>query len=233
MPETARPRILIVEDDEDIAEVLCYNLERAGFQVECLDRGDLAYERLRQRPPDLLLLDLMLPGIDGLDLTRMVRRDPETASLPILMLTARSDEIDRIVGLELGADDYLPKPFSPREVVLRVRAILRRTTGTVAHSRAADKLQVGTIVLDVPAHRVEIEGRDRRFTATEFRLLKTLMERSGRVQSRETLLTDVWDYPGHVASRTVDTHIKRLRHKLGSEGQRIETVVGVGYRFRA
>ncbi len=223
-------RILVVEDEEDIAEILEYNLERAGFEVEVESRGDRALEAIRKRPPSLVLLDLMLPGLDGLELARILKRDERTAGLPILMLTAKGEEIDRIVGLELGADDYLTKPFSPREVVLRVKAVLRRARDP---NRDAATFQAGDLLLDVPGHRLLVEGREVALTATEFRLMKALMGRSGRVQTRARLLSDVWGYADDVDSRTVDTHIRRLRRKLGGEAERIETVIGVGYRLRA
>jgi two-component system phosphate regulon response regulator PhoB len=224
------PRLLVVEDEPDIAEVLRFNLERAGFAVEIAHRGDVALEAARQRPPALVVLDLMLPGLDGLELARMLRRDAATAGLPIVMLTAKGEELDRIVGLELGADDYIAKPFSPREVVLRIKAVLRRRAG---ESGGRGVLESGAIRLDPEAHRVEVREREVPLTATEFRLLRLLLERRGRVQSRARLLTDVWGYSEEVDSRTVDTHVRRLRRKLGAEAGRIETVIGVGYRLRA
>lgn len=227
-----KTRLLVVEDEPDIAEVLRYNLERAGFAVELEGTGDGALAAIRHQPPDLLLLDLMLPGLDGLELTRMLKRDPATAKLPIVMLTARGEEIDRIVGLELGADDYIPKPFSPREVVLRVRAVLRRHSAVGTTGEAAEAVEVGSLRLDTGAHRLEIRGKDVALTATEFRLLQTLMERVGRIQTRSRLLADVWGYSEEVDSRTVDTHVRRLRRKLGAEADRIETVIGVGYRLK-
>jgi two-component system, OmpR family, phosphate regulon response regulator PhoB len=223
-------RIAIVEDEEDIAEVLQYNLAKEGFQVEIHGRGDAAWDALRRRPPDLVLLDLMLPGLDGLELARLLRRDPATAGVPIVMLTAKGEEIDRIVGLELGADDYISKPFSPRETLLRIKAVLRRRQQ--AAQPAGKVLELGTMKLDPAAHRLEVRGKDVALTATEFRLLQVLMERRGRVQTRSALLADVWGYAEDVDSRTVDTHIRRLRRKLGAESDRIETVIGVGYRLK-
>jgi len=225
----AKQRILVVEDEPDLAEVLQFNLEKAGFAVELERRGDSALEALRRQPPDLLVLDLMVPGLDGLELTRILKRDPATARIPLVMLTARGEEVDRIVGLELGADDYIPKPFSPREVVLRIKAVLRRRDGEAA---GGERLDTGGIRLDLGAHRAEVRGREIQLTATEFRLLKVLIERQGRVQTRSRLLTDVWGYAEDVDSRTVDTHVRRLRRKLGAEADRIETVIGVGYRLR-
>jgi len=228
----SRERICVVEDEPDIAEVLSFNLERAGYAVDSYGRGDTALDAIRKQPPDLVVLDLMLPGLDGLEVTRALKRDPATSRVPLVMLTAKGEEVDRIVGLELGADDYIPKPFSPREVVLRIRAVLRRRAGG-ADDAAAERLRAGAIVLDPDAHRVEVRGKEISLTATEFRLLERLLERQGRVQTRSRLLADVWGYAEEVDSRTVDTHVRRLRRKLGSESDRIETVIGVGYRLRA
>jgi two-component system phosphate regulon response regulator PhoB len=225
----AREKILVIEDEPDIAEVLQYNLEKEGFDVETARRGDTGFDAVRRDNPDLILLDLMLPGIDGLELTRMLKRDPLTSRLPIVMLTARGEEVDRIVGLELGADDYISKPFSPREVVLRVKAVLRRFQ---QEESAAELIEVGGIELDVSGHQLRVRGKEVPLTATEFRLLRLLLERSSRVQTRGQLLSDVWGYAEDIDSRTVDTHIRRLRRKLGPEAERIETVIGVGYRLR-
>ncbi len=230
----AEARIFVVEDEPDIAEVLTYNLEKEGFEVVVQKRGDEALEAIRRDPPDLVILDLMLPGIDGLEITRTLKRNSATERIPIMMLTARGEEVDRIVGLELGADDYISKPFSPREVVLRAKAILRRIR---AGDEAGDEgssptLTVGGIELDEAAHRVMVDGEETTLTATEFRLLKVMMQRRGRVQTRGQLLTDVWGYADDVDSRTVDTHIRRLRRKLSDEAERIETIIGVGYRLR-
>jgi two-component system phosphate regulon response regulator PhoB len=226
----AENRILIVEDEPAIAEVLEYNLAKEGYDVGIEYRGDTAVESIRRNPPQLVILDLMLPGMDGLELTRLLRRDPRTSQVPLLMLTAKGEEVDRIVGLELGADDYITKPFSPREVVLRVKAVLRRGRG--AEEEQAEQLEVGALRLDIAGHRLFLADNEIPLTATEFRLLKILLERRNRVQTRDSLLTDVWRYSEDVDSRTVDTHIRRLRRKLGAEADRIETVVGVGYRFR-
>ena len=225
----AESRILIVEDEPAIAEVLEYNLAKEGYTVSIEYRGDTALEIIRQNPPDLVILDLMLPGLDGLELTRILKRDARTNQIPLLMLTAKGEEVDRIVGLELGADDYITKPFSPREVVLRVKAVLRRGRGS---EEQKDYLEIGSIRLDVAGHRLFLDDAEIPLTATEFRLLKILLERCNRVQTRESLLTEVWRYSEDVDSRTVDTHIRRLRRKLGPEADRIETVVGVGYRLR-
>ena len=224
-----KPRIAIVEDEPAIAEVLQYNLDRGGFAVEVFTSGDSALEAIRKSPPDLVLLDLMLPGIDGLEITRFLKRDKATAGIPLVMITARDSETDRIVGLELGADDYVTKPFSPREVVLRVKAILRRTQ---AQTESDQVYEQGPLRLAPDAHRAWVDDRELDLTATEFRLLAILMERAGRVQSRARLLADVWEYQDGVESRTVDTHMRRLRQKLGEAGSHIETVIGIGYRFQ-
>jgi len=222
-------RILVAEDEAPIAEVLSYNLEREGYSVMVTSRGDEVLAAIADHRPDLVLLDLMLPGLDGLDVMRELKKDPDLSSLPVIMLTAKGEEIDRIVGLELGADDYIAKPFSPREVLLRIRAVLRRGLGEDA---PPELLETGGLVLDLPAYRLTAQGEDVQLTATEFRLLRLLMERRGRVQTREGLLTEVWGYSADVDSRTVDTHVRRLRGKLGDEADRIETVIGVGYRLR-
>ena len=226
----AGERILVVEDESDIAEILQYNLERESFEVEVQERGDTALESIRRNPPNLVLLDIMLPGLDGLELARILKRDERTANLPIIMLTAKGEEIDRIVGLELGADDYVAKPFSPREVVLRIKSVLRRRRYS---PEAESTLESGDLRLDVPGHQLTIGGDNVALTATEFRLMKVLMSRPGRVQTRSRLLSDVWGYAEDVDSRTVDTHIRRLRRKLGDQAERVETVIGVGYRLRS
>jgi two-component system phosphate regulon response regulator PhoB len=222
------PRIVVVEDEPDIAEVVRYNLAREGFQVEVHPRGDGALAAVRKRIPDLIVLDLMLPGMDGLELTRALKGDAATARIPLVMLTARSEELDRVVGLELGADDYVTKPFSPRELTLRIKAVLRRGDS----SATPTLLEAGAISLDVAAHEAHLAGEPLTLTATEFRLLQLLLERRGRVQTRSQLLSEVWGYAENVDSRTVDTHVRRLRRKLGAEAERVETVVGVGYRLR-
>jgi two-component system phosphate regulon response regulator PhoB len=227
----AAHRITLVEDDPDIAEVLRYNLVKEGFQVDVFGRGDSALAGIRTLPPDLVLLDLMLPGLDGLEICRLLKREARTATIPLVMLTAKGEETDRVVGLELGADDYIPKPFSTREVVLRIKAILRRQRGDGGGH--GELIETGRLRLYPADHRLEVDGREVPLTATEFRLLHFLMSRVGRVQNRGQLLTEVWSYTEGVDSRTVDTHVRRLRRKLGPEADRIETVVGVGYRFRS
>jgi two-component system, OmpR family, phosphate regulon response regulator PhoB len=221
--------ILIVEDEASIAEVLDYNLGKEGFRVRIAERGDEALAVALEVMPDLILLDLMLPGLDGLTVLRELKRNEALAAIPVIVLTAKGEEVDRIVGLELGADDYVTKPFSPREVLLRVKAVLRRREGEGDETAL---LRVGGLTLDVPGHRLQLDGREVRLTATEFRLLRMLMERKGRVQTRERMLSEVWGYSSDVDSRTVDTHVRRLRRKLENEAERIETVIGVGYRLR-
>ncbi|HHN73755.1 MAG TPA: response regulator [Acidobacteria bacterium] len=223
------PRIAVVEDETDIAEILQYNLQREGFRPEVYHRGDTALAAIEADPPQLVILDLMLPGIDGLEICRHLKRNPRTASIPLVMLTARGEETDRIVGLELGADDYVAKPFNTRELLLRVKAVLRRAGA--GRTPSEGPLVAGSLRLFPDAHRVEVEQNEVTLTATEFRLLAHLMQRAGRVQGRETLLREVWGYSSGVDSRTVDTHVRRLRKKLGPESERIETVIGVGYRF--
>jgi len=221
------PRILIVEDEKDIVQVLEFALKQAGFEtVSARDAGE-ALARIREKAPDAVILDLMLPDMPGTEICRQLKAAPRTAAVPVIMLTARGDEVDRVVGFELGADDYITKPFSVREVVLRVRAILRR--GPPGEAPARD--QVGPVRLDAEAHRVFVDGEEIELTSLEFKLLETFMARIGRVQTREQLLRDVWEMAGDLQTRTVDTHVKRLREKLGSGRDLIETVRGLGYRM--
>jgi DNA-binding response OmpR family regulator len=220
---------LIVEDEPDIRDLLAFHLEREGYHVTRSRTGPDALRQVRARPPDLILLDLMLPELGGLDVCRRLRQDPRTASVPIVMLTARGEEVDRILGLELGADDYIVKPFSPKEVVARVRAVLRRAG---ARDGAATIVS-GRLVIDPDRHTVQVDAAAIELTPKEFDLLRALAEARGRVLSREFLLDRVWGYAsaGEIESRTVDVHVRRLRMKLGDEGQRITTVKGVGYRL--
>jgi two-component system phosphate regulon response regulator PhoB len=221
-------RILVVDDEPDLVELVRFNLKESGYQVESARSGRDALEQLRRKPPDLLVLDLMLPDVPGTEICRQVRADSRLQALPVLMLTAKSEEVDRIVGFELGADDYLTKPFSPRELTLRVRALLRRSSGPEDLQKV---LSLGSIQLDVDQYRCRVEGAEVSLTAKEFRLLETLMRRPGRVMTRERLLDEVWGSDITVTARTIDTHLKRLREKLGSAGSLIETVRGIGYRF--
>ena len=221
--------ILIIEDEPDLVATLEYNLEREGYQTRSAYTGRGGLARALEEPyPALVLLDLMLPDISGNEVCRKLRADSRTAAMSIIMLTAKSEEIDRVVGFELGADDYMVKPFSVRELMLRVRAVLRRAVPAEAPT---EELVCGRLRVDVAGHRTFIDENQIDLTALEFRLLSTLVERRGRVQSRDQLLTDVWGYHIDVTTRTVDTHVKRLREKLGPIEQYIETVRGVGYRF--
>ena len=210
MPE----KILIVEDEIDVADLLAHHLRGEGFSVEIVNNGRAALPTVKSQPPTLVVLDLMLPEISGLDLCRMIKSDPRTNKIPIIMLSARTEEIDRVLGFELGADDYVVKPFSPREFVLRIRAILRR----LSQDKEQVLLRAGDLVLDRSRHEVKAADRVIDCTATEFKLLAILMERQGRVQDRDRLLSDVWGYDSVIDTRTVDTHMRRLRDKLGSHG---------------
>ena len=228
---TMATTVLIVDDEKDLVDLVRYHLEKEGFQCLQASDGLTALRLTQEQRPDLLVLDLMLPGLDGLEICRQLRRDPMTASLPIIMLTAKAAEVDRVVGLEIGADDYLVKPFSPRELVARVKAILRRLKA----SSSLPTQRVGTLEVDEARHHVRVGGVPVLLTAKEFDLLRALMRVNGRVLSREQLLEAVWGYPdaSEVESRTVDVHIQRLRDKLTAEAGRIVTVKGVGYRFDA
>jgi two-component system phosphate regulon response regulator PhoB len=226
-----KERILIVEDDEDILQLLSYNLEGGGFEIETAASGPDGLAMAKQGNYDLVILDLMLPGMDGFDVCRELKRGTETSETPIIMLTARSEEVDRIVGLELGADDYVVKPFSPRELILRVRAVLRRYSGENAeHERS--RIERDGLSVDLDGHKAFIDDEELPLTATEFRLLAELLRSSGRVRTRDQLLTTVWGYEFEGYARTVDTHVRRLRQKLGDKASFIETVRGVGYRFK-
>jgi two-component system phosphate regulon response regulator PhoB len=221
-------RVLIVEDEPDLAELVRFHLTKAGFAAEVAHSGKAGLEAIRRARPALVVLDLMLPDLSGTDVCRDVRADPKLRDLPILMLTARAEEVDRVVGFELGADDYVTKPFSPRELVLRIRAILRRSEG---EPQKGAVLQRGTLQLDLERHRCTAGGDEVDLTAKEFRLLEVLMSRPGHVMTRQRLLDDVWGSDITVTERTIDTHLKRLREKLGAAGDLIETVRGVGYRL--
>jgi two-component system phosphate regulon response regulator PhoB len=225
-----KAKILLVDDEPDALEVLGFKLREAGFTPLFAKDGCKALAAARADRPDLIVLDLMLPEVDGLEVCKILRRDPLTAAIPILMLTARAAEMDRVIGLELGADDYVTKPFSPRELVLRIRKLLQRAQSV---EEPVARLRLGEIDIDVPSHVVQVNERRLTLTATEFRLLEILARRRGRVQSRDRLLQDVWGYENPIDSRTVDTHMRRLREKLGSAARQLETVRGVGYRFAA
>jgi len=221
-------RILIVEDEIDIRDVVAFNLRQAGHTVLVATRGREGLDKLVEKP-NLVILDLMLPDMSGVEVCKTLKHDPQTANVPVLMLTARGEEIDRVVGFEVGADDYIVKPFSMRELLLRVGAILRRAGSSPP--KMLGMIEVGDLKIDVDAHRVWSDGVEVELTALEFRLLLTFYERRDRVQSRATLLDDVWGVSPDLVTRTVDTHVKRLREKLGRTGELIETVRGVGYRM--
>jgi len=232
---TSVPRVLVVEDEPDIAALIAYQLTREGFRVETVGSGPEALSVIAREIPDLVLLDRMLPGLSGDEVLGRLKADAETSNIPILMLTAKREQEDRIEGLELGADDYLTKPFSPRELVLRVQSILRRVqeSGFKSGGRI---LNWGPVRIDTESHRVSNEGKELILTPTEFRLLQTLMERPGRTQSRKQLLEKAWSVESEVSdriqTRTVDMHVRRLRSKLGPVGEWIETVRGFGYRLK-
>lgn len=220
--------ILIVEDEKDLAELVAFNLEREGYRTALTHDGIAGFEAALKMVPDLIILDLMLPGVMGTEVCKMLKRNENTARIPVLMLTAKGEEIDKVVGFEVGAEDYVVKPFSTRELLLRVKALLRRsgtgkTTGTV--------IKVGPVCIDSERHMVWINGVEVSFTTTEFKLLHTLAQRLGRLQSREALLRDVWGYNFVEDTRTVDTHITRLRTKMGEAGEMVKTVRGFGYKM--
>jgi two-component system phosphate regulon response regulator PhoB len=221
-------RILIIEDEQDLAGLVEYNLRAAGFETETAGTGAGGLAKARGQTPDLVLLDLMLPDVAGSEVLRMLKSDTDLRKVPVVIVSAKGQEADRIQGLELGADDYVVKPFSVRELMLRVKAVLRRAD---ADESPTPLLTAGDIQLDTSRHQVRVKGEEVVLTALEFRLLRTLMERSGRVQTREVLLSDVWGIQAEIHTRTVDTHIKRLREKLGPSGDIIETIRGVGYKL--
>ena len=222
-------RVLIVEDERDIRDLVVLHLQRDGYEVTSAGSGEEALAQVRQSPPDLVVLDLMLPAMSGLEVCRRIRQEQATATLPIVMLTAKADEVDRVVGLELGADDYVVKPFSPKELLARVRAVLRRSRP----GPDAAPMTFGALTIDPGTHRVFVGGETVALTPKEFELLRALVAVRGRVLSREFLLNRVWGYSraGEIESRTVDVHVRRLRVKLGAEGRRILTVKSVGYRL--
>jgi len=236
-PAAATPgagaRVLVVDDEPDIVALVAYHLAKAGYRVSTAATGGDALRAAREERPALVVLDLMLPGMSGFDALEQMRAAPETRDIAVLMLTARRDEPDRIRGLSLGADDYLTKPFSPQELVLRVAAILRRLTAAAAPAGNDDVISAGPVRIDRAAHHVTVDGTAVDLTPTEYKLLLTLAERRGRVQGRSHLLETVWDAAPDIQTRTVDMHVQRLRAKLGPAGDLIETVRGFGYRLRA
>lgn len=223
-----KAKILVVDDEPEALELVEFNLKKAGYDVLSASDGAEALNKARSALPSLIVLDVMLPELDGLEVCKTLRRDPATAAIPIIMLTAKAAEIDRVLGLELGSDDYLTKPFSPRELVLRIKKILERGRPSAAE---LEILTFGELLLDSPRHLVSWRGKRIDLTATEFKLLFILAQRRGRVQSREQLLRDVWEYNSLIDTRTVDTHMRRLREKLGPAARHLDTVRGVGYRF--
>ena len=225
---TTKSKILVVDDEPDAVELIEFNLKANGYEVATAADGEEALQKARAILPNLIILDLMLPEVDGMEVCKILRRDQRTQSIPIIMLTAKAAEIDRVLGLELGADDYVTKPFSPRELVLRVKRLLR--SGTTSEEKS-DRVEWKELLIDIPRHQVSVKGRSIDLTATEFKLLTTLAQRRGRVQSREQLLHDVWEYDNLIDTRTVDTHMRRLREKLGAASKYLDTVRGVGYRF--
>lgn len=230
----ASPRVLVVEDESDIAALIAYQLTREGFRVETAANGPDALRAVHREIPDLVILDRMLPGLSGDDVLKSLKAESTTRSIPILVLTAKREQEDRIAGLEAGADDYLTKPFSPRELVLRCQAILRRMQET-AGAAGGRVLKAGPLRMDLASHQATLDGQELSLTPTEFRLLEALLERRGRTQSRRQLLEKAWDVEAEVSdriqTRTVDMHIRRLRSKLGSGGDWVETVRGFGYRI--
>lgn len=222
-------RILIVEDDTHISKLIKYNLEKSGFDCTLAYDGQEALDLLQRSGFDLVILDIMLPKTDGLEVCRIIRQDRRLKNLPVVMLTAKGEEVDRVVGLELGADDYMVKPFSPRELVLRLKAILKRAKREPGEK---ETISAGELTVDIPRHTVCVGAKKIELTAMEFKLLSLLMRRAGRIQTRDVLLSDVWGLHSGVNTRTVDTHVKRLRQKLGKSGAMIKTVIGVGYKFQ-
>ena len=230
MPRKNDIRILVVDDEPDVLELVVYHLEKEAYRVDVADTGDKALKMARENLPSLLVLDLMLPGINGLEICRLLKRDPKTRDIPILMLTARAAEEDRIKGLELGAHDYVTKPFSPRELVLRVKNLLRFSEES---PDGVEFIEAGPFKMDTVRHKAIVDGQTLNITATEFKLLCLLAGRPGEVQTRETLLRDVWGYEPTLDTRTVDTTMQRLRSKLGQAADCVQTVHGVGYRLIA
>jgi two-component system phosphate regulon response regulator PhoB len=228
MESSPGKKILIIEDERDVVDLLTLNLQKAGFRASTAADGAAGLHKARSEKPALIILDLMLPKMSGLEVCKILKSDAATRQIPIIMLTAKAEEIDRIVGLEFGADDYVPKPFSPREVILRIRAIMRRADA----KEEEEHLAVGSIVIDPARHEVSVNGKRVNLTSLEFKLLHTLMRRRGRVQGRDRLLNDVWGYESVIDTRTVDTHVRRLRKKLGKAAEVIESVRGFGYRMR-
>jgi two-component system phosphate regulon response regulator PhoB len=229
MAETRSKRILMVDDEPDMTELVSYQLRAKGYIIEALNNPTHSISKIRSFQPDLIILDVMMPDISGVQICRMLRADPKTKSIPVIFLTAKAEEADRVLGLEVGGDDYICKPFSIKELLLRVQGLLRRISSS--EEDQPKHLEIGSVALDNERHEVRLNGMPVELTATEFRLLRLLMERKGRVQTREHLLLNVWNYETEIETRTVDTHIRRLREKLGDQADLIETLRGVGYRM--
>ncbi|HET7461020.1 MAG TPA: response regulator transcription factor [Longimicrobium sp.] len=231
-PKMTNAHILVVDDEPDISALVAYHLARESYRVRTASSGPEAIRAAEVERPDLVILDLMLPGMSGLQVLEELRKRPETQEIPVILLTARREEQDRIAGLRQGADDYVAKPFSPQELILRVGAVLRRVQQAPPAGKGGKVVRVGPFTVDTGAARAEVDGRELDLTPTEYRLLLTLMERRGRVQSRRQLLEAVWEVTANIATRTVDMHVQRLRNKLADQAEWIETVRGFGYRFR-
>lgn len=223
-------KILVIEDDRDIAELVDFNLKQEKFRSEVVGNGRAGLEKAKKWEPDLVILDLMLPEMGGLDVCKALKSDPKTQNIPVIMLTAKATEIDRVLGLELGADDYITKPFSPRELMLRVKTILRRSQKN-KQPFATGAITFGDIRVDADRFEVLVKNKKVQLTAIEFKLLQYLLATRGRVATRDALLDHVWGYDAALTTRTVDTHIKRLRHKLGGAANYVETIRGIGYRM--
>jgi two-component system phosphate regulon response regulator PhoB len=228
--KTQAYRILIVDDEPDVTELIKYKLEQEGYRCEVLNEPLKFVGRAREFQPDLILLDIMMPDLNGMQLCHIAKADSVMKQIPIIFLTARNEAEDRVKGLEAGADDYVSKPFNTRELLLRVDKVLSRSSQASIVENVPTRIQIGGVILDEETHQVIVDGEEVTLTATEFRLLKLLMERKGRVQSRENLLKNVWNYDSEIETRTVDTHVRRLREKLGAYAGMIKTMRGVGYR---
>lgn len=222
-------RILVIEDDKNISKLIKYNLEKANYEPRSVTTAEGGWDILDKEHIDLIILDIMLPKMDGLEFCKLLKQNKKLAGIPVIMLTAKGEEVDRVVGFELGADDYMIKPFSPRELILRIKAILKRRKPV---EDSTDILIRGKIKIDMSRHKVYVDNKETGLTQLEFKLLHLLMQRKGRVQTRDVLLNDVWDMSAEVTTRTIDTHIKKLRQKLSKSGNSIETVRGIGYRFK-
>lgn len=234
-PSTGKsPRIVVVEDEPDIRELVVYNLMREGFEVVGIGNGHQGIAEIQRTPPDLVILDLMLPGLDGIEICRQIRAEPRTSRVPVIMVTAKGEESDVVLGLGMGADDYIAKPFSPRELIARVKAILRRglrASNSPPEQSGPEKIEIGPLAIDTARHEVRINDSAERFTATEFRLLYFLATHPGRVFSRDQLISNVIGDGAIVLDRNIDVHIRSIRKKLGSARDMVETIRGVGYRF--